>query len=107
MAGRRYALVIGNSDYKDNRLSQLTAPTEDASTLADILEDPTIGNFEVTCLINESVDRIRKEIADFFARKERDDTLLMYFSGHGLLDHRRARLYLTATDTDTDFFRAT
>lgn len=107
MAGRRYALVIGNSDYKDKRLSKLTAPTDDATTLADILRHPDIGNFEVTCLINETGELIRKEIAKFFSNKEIDDTLLIYFSGHGLLDHARARLYLAATDTDTDLIRAT
>src|SRR5262249_28236990 len=48
----------------------------------------------------------RRRLATFFANRDRDDLLLLHFSGHGVKD-ARGRLYLAAADTDIAALSAT
>jgi hypothetical protein len=97
----KYALIIGNNKYDDQRLAQLKTPAADSQALAKTLDDKTIGSFdEVTPLINQTEGRVRRAISTFLANKKPDDLVLLYFSGHGVLDDR-GRLYLALKDTNT------
>jgi hypothetical protein len=99
---KRLALIISNGDYDDPTLTRLTTPERDAGSLARILRDPAIGRFDdVQILLNEPTATVQRAIAHFFARKKRDDLLLLYFSGHGLLDER-GRLYLAMKNTERE-----
>jgi peptide/nickel transport system substrate-binding protein len=103
----RLALIIGNSEFEDSTLARLVTPGRDASELAEILKDPAIGHFdEVMSLINEPAPVVRRAVARFFARRNRSDLLLLYFSGHGVLDDQ-GLLYLAVKDTERDLLRAT
>lgn len=105
--GRKLALIIGNSDYQDTRLAKLVKPDNDAAGFASVLRDSEIGGFDgVTTLLNEPEARLRREIARFFAQKSRDDLLLLYFSGHGVLDELGS-LYFAVRDTEHDSLNAT
>ena len=67
---QRYALIIGNSEYSDSRLSQLVAPGKDVEELSGILKDASIGGFdEVITLLNEPADIMRRAVARFFTRR--------------------------------------
>lgn len=95
----RYALIISNSQYEDSRLSSLPGPEVDATSLADILENPRIGGFnEVKVLQEATKQQAEIGIESFFEGKGLNDTLLLYFTGHGVLDANN-RLYLAGTDT--------
>ena len=103
----KYALIIGNNKYDDQKLAQLKTPAADSQALAKILDDKTIGSFdEVTPLINQTESRARRAISAFLANKKPDDLVLLYFSGHGILDDR-GRLYLALRDTQVDLLKAT
>ncbi len=105
--GRRLALIVGNADYQDPKLARLVAPTEDVRSLADVLRNPQIGAFDdVATLLNETGANIRKAVSLFFLRKDRDDLLLFYFSGHGVRDDR-GDLYLAVKDTEADVLSGT
>ncbi len=104
--GRRLALIVGNSQYQDQTLRQLTTPGQDAEALARVLADARIGGFEITALINRLASEILREIEGFFADRKRDDLLLVYFSGHGIKDDA-GRLFLAAQDTRRNRLRAT
>jgi hypothetical protein len=104
--GRRLALIVASSQFTDETLQQLVAPGQDAADLARVLEDATIGGFEVKRLINRPSHEVRREIEAFFANRKRDDLLLLYFSGHGVKDDD-GRLYLATTDTRRGLFRST
>ncbi len=105
--GMRLGLVIGNSVYNDRNLSRLLAPDADVGSLAEILLDPEIGGFDdVNILVNLSSATVRRAISEFFSRKKRDDLLLLYFSGHGILDDQ-GRLYLAVKDSDRKLIRGT
>ena len=103
----KYALIIGNNKYDDRKLAQLKTPAADSQALAKILDDQTIGSFdEVTPLINQTETRVRRAISAFLTNKKPDDLVLLYFSGHGVLDDR-GRLYLALKDTQVDLLKAT
>jgi len=103
MSDRRFALLIANCEYDDAKLSRLKAPPHDAADLERVLKDPAIGGFAgVKALINQQAQTIRDEIARFFTGKERDDLLVVYFSGHGVLDKDDRSLYLAVKDTQAD-----
>ena len=99
---RRIALIITNSEYDDSRLAGLTTPGADGTGLADILKEPEICGFdEVELLQNSNSGIVRLAIANFYRNRKRDDLLLLYFSGHGVLDNDR-QLYLAVKDTSSD-----
>jgi len=103
----KYALVIGNTDYSDPKLAQLKTPAADSRALADVLSDEKIGGFdEVIPLINKTETEIRRAVSSFLETKKPDDLVLVYFSGHGVLDSS-GRLFLASKDTRTNILRAT
>jgi hypothetical protein len=82
-------------------------PDIDVGALAEILLDPEVGAFDdAKVLVNMTSASVRREIADFFTQKSREDLLLLYFSGHGVLDDR-GRLHLAVKDTDHNLLRGT
>jgi Caspase domain len=106
MAEGRYALVVASSRYADPTLRQLEAPGHDARSLSSVLSTPTIGDFNVTTLEDEPAPKVTQEIEAFFDGRRREDLVLLYFSGHGILDES-ARLYFATTDTRVDRPRST
>ena len=103
----KYALIIGNNRYDDPKLAQLKTPAADSQALAKVLGDRSIGSFdEVLPLINRNESEIRRAISGFLNNKKPDDLVLVYFSGHGILDDR-GRLFLSLKDTQTDLLKAT
>lgn len=103
----KYALIIGNSKYDDPKLAQLKTPAADSRALAKVLDDGAIGSFdEVASLINESETRVRRAISAFLTNRKPEDLVLVYFSGHGVLDDR-GRLNLALKDTQVNLLKAT
>jgi len=103
----KYALIIGNEKYSDPRLAQLKTPASDSQALARTLADKNVGAFdEVKPLINKTETEARRAIGEFLTNRKPDDLVLIYFSGHGVLDDR-GRLYLALKDTQTSLLKAT
>lgn len=106
MSARRAALLIASNVYDDPGLSQLAGPGNDVAALAEVLSDPSIGRFDVTIIEDQSSYTIRTAIESFFDKRNRDDLLLLYISGHGIKDVD-GRLYFAAQDTHRDRLRST
>ena len=107
MVSRKFALIIGNSEYEDKSLAELLKPSADAKALAEIIRDPEIGGFdEVTVLVDQPATTIRRAVSSFFTRRGREDLLLLYFSGHGIRDDR-GQLFLAVKDTEHNLLRGT
>jgi len=105
--GKRFALIIGNSRYRDERLSELNSSIVDAERFAEILADPNVGAFtHVETLINKTHNMIAYAIEKFFSNKQREDLLLLYFSGHGIKS-QNGQLFLAAEDTSNEALRST
>ncbi len=106
MSGKRAALIVATDNYEDPDISQLRAPGQDAEALGRILANEEIGAFEVTALVNEPAHEVRRLIEGFFAERKLDDTLLLYFSGHGMKDED-GKLYFVVRDTQRKLLRST
>lgn len=96
---KKFALIIGNTLYEDRHFAQLKTPEQDVMALVETLQDPAIGGFEqVQALVNQSSSDIEAAIGDFCADRGPNDLILLYFSGHGIVDSQ-GRLYLAAKNT--------
>lgn len=96
--GRFYALLIGVSDYLDNRLD-LEKPARDAQQLKRVLMDRyTFSDSTVTLLMNPTRQNIL--IALFNLRKVVGprDNLLIFYAGHGYWDEEARQGYWWARD---------
>src|ERR687894_899184 len=98
MSTGRRALVVATYEYADAGLRRLAAPEHDAESLATVLGDPQIADFDVTMLVNQPHHVVGEAIADFFTGSHSDDLTLLYFTGHGLKDDE-GRFYLAMTNT--------
>ena len=104
---KKYALVIGNTEYIDPGLAQLTAPGKDAEGFARVLKDPNICGFdEVNVLLNQLSSTVVEAIDELFDQKKPDDLLILYFSGHGVRDELGS-LYLAVKNTIRTRLRST
>jgi len=84
-SGKTYALVIANSEFDDKQFSSLKSPVKDASELKRLLELKSVFNCnEVVESINDTREKLKIKIENFFLDKELDDYLIIYYSGHGL-----------------------
>jgi WD40 repeat protein len=98
------ALLIVNWEFpadSSGKLSTLEGPRNDAQVLRAALIDKKFGAFaeqNVEVCRNKPVAGVLKAIGDFLDSAREDDTLLLYYSGHGQRDG--SRLYLGAYDTD-------
>ena len=102
----RHALIVATANYNDSRLAQLRSPAADAQALAEVLSDPSKGDFDVQVGINESHAELTRRIALFFRDRIPNDLLLLHLSCHGVKDEN-GELYLAAADTDMDLLSAT
>jgi hypothetical protein len=106
MSGK-YALIIGNTEYGDPGLAQLTAPGRDAEDFAHVLKEQAICAFDdVKLALNQPEHIVRGMIDEFFDQKKSDDLLVVYFSGHGVRDELGA-LYLAVKNTIRTRLRST
>lgn len=106
MSGK-FALIIGNTEYTDPGLAQLTAPGKDAEDFARVLKDTEIGAFDqVNVVLNQSSSASIEAIDEFFDQRMPDDLLVLYFSGHGVRDELGA-LYLAVKNTIRSRLRST
>jgi uncharacterized caspase-like protein len=105
VAGKYRALLIGNSTYPvdEHNLQILKGPVKDIAALNRALIDSATGLFDdvdVTLLPEASSTRALRILSKFFGSADKDDVLLVYFSGHGKLD-QTGRLHLCMQDTET------
>ena len=98
---KRYALVIGNSNYPRN-IGVLKNPVNDATDFAKELQN---SNFEVQLLTNATYGQMRAAMLRFKEKVdagERDKTVsLFYYAGHGL--QRDDENYLVPIDAMIEF----
>lgn len=80
-AGKRVALVIGNSSYTSPILPKLANPVNDADDIAAALKG---FGFQVIVKKNLSKQGMEDALAEFGRAASNADTALFYFSGHGI-----------------------
>jgi len=111
MTENRYAVLIGCNNYPEDpeKLPPLYRAESDVRGMQEVLIDKDIGGFEpsnVLLFMNQPHHEILREIATCLDLAQRDDLVLLYFSGHGKLDSGN-KLHLTTTNTNTDLLGVT
>jgi hypothetical protein len=98
----RHALLIGASEFVDERLARLNAPINDVTKLQGILQDSSRGRFDsVELSPNENFLEMRDRLSRFYHERTPDDLLLFYYSGHGILG-RGNRLFLATAGSNLE-----
>ena len=94
------ALLIGVSEYEPG-LSPLPGATKDIEAMQAVLLNPEIGGFaetDVIALKNPDRQAVEEAIERLFTYRQRDDLVLLYFSGHSIKDDLN-NLYLSTRTT--------
>lgn len=103
--GKKYALVVGISTYKNKGISNLEYADVDANAVYQFLQQPAAGGFtrENTLLLtneNATLANVRDALTNFITRASENDLLLIFFAGHGAPDLFAPRdYYLLTHDT--------
>lgn len=111
--GRRWAVVIGISRYRDARIPTLSYADADARAFHEYLRSPSGGGVpaeRIRLLLNEAAtaEALRDALFVFLQQADPDDEVVVYVAAHGAPDPaRRSNLYLLAYDTEVDRFAAT
>ena len=93
--GKRVALIIGNSEYKNT--SRLTNPVNDAEDISTALKG---FGFEVIILKNGTRRQMTEKLSEFSQKIENAGAALVYYAGHGA--QIRGANYLLPIDASTD-----
>lgn len=90
--GMYRALIVGISNYEDGRIPNLETAVGDARQLADILEKEYGFSDVVTLLDSEATRRgILIELVRLVKQSTVDDSVLIYYAGHGELENKTGR----------------
>lgn len=99
----KVALLIGVSEY-EHGLNPLPGAVKDVEALREVLLHPDMGGFLETNTIslnNPERQHVEELIERLFSDRQKDDLVLLYFSGHGIKDDL-GRLYLATPKTRKD-----
>ena len=102
-APRRIALLLGVDEVDDRSFEPLLYAGRDVERLAGTLRDPLVGGFDaVDTLEGATLDEAHEALTGLMRRVRRQDTVLVYFSGHGLAaddGDGTPRLFLALADS--------
>ena len=93
-----HAFLIANDTFEDEQIQALRFPKNDIARLGEVLTTKSIADFKVKPIYNKRHFEVPHEIATELESVARDDTLLVYYAGHGLIG-RNGNLHLAAQDT--------
>ena len=83
-AAEKFALIIANQDYK--YVDKLDTPLNDAEAFEDVLvEKFGFRRSNITRLANKKREWIIREFEDLIEKLKYDDSLIIYYAGHGVL----------------------
>jgi uncharacterized caspase-like protein len=104
------ALVIGISEYPDPAW-KLPAVAADVREIAKVLgsRNSTFKNDEVLVLTDKDAtsSTIQKAVKDVLRAAKADQTVFVYFAGHGTVDPSDKSFYFVSHDTDLSGLAAT
>jgi hypothetical protein len=105
--GRKFALIIGVSKYRNNEegIPNLAYAAADARAVRDFLMEPEGGGFvrgDIRYLEDEgaTIEAVRAALTDFLPKAGPDDLIFIYLAGHGGPDPDAPQnLYFVLHDT--------
>jgi uncharacterized caspase-like protein len=104
---RRVAVLIGVDEYDSAAFQDLEFAAGDAAAMSALFDDPDLGGFDRTILLNTrrttSREAVMRELRSIRSDLMPEDVFVLYFSGHGTLakgEDGSGRLYLLPADAD-------
>ncbi len=97
------ALLIATGRYDDAKFQSLSAPVQDVEAFSTVLRHPDIGahrSRDTTTLIDPTLQQLRTTIATLCANRNPDELLLIYLSGHGIVNDQ-GQLFFPCRNTDS------
>jgi len=84
----KVALLVGVGNYEHpDDVKPLVSPPKDVAAMQRILLNPQMGEFsEVIPLIDPDPMQMQEAIETLYRARAKDDTVLLFFSGHGIKD---------------------
>jgi WD40 repeat protein/uncharacterized caspase-like protein len=104
-----WLLLVGVNQYQDERLPSLRYSAVDCQGLATALADATQGFPHKQDYIHHDfvalqplLAKVRESLTQITQAAQPQDTILFYFSGHGMLEPNSQQAILCLADTQTD-----
>ncbi len=99
-----WILLVGVNQYRDSELPSLQYSALDCQGLGETLAEATDITREITLHNDFSGDKpllenVLSSLKRITSSAQPKDTILFYFSGHGILDNQTQRVYLCLGDT--------
>ncbi|APW61697.1 TIR domain-containing protein [Paludisphaera borealis] len=91
----RYALLVINDKHVDPVYASLAAPLDEAFSLEGVLASEDVGGFKVTTLRNQACESVKNAIDQFFAKRQPDDLVLLYYYGVAVKDSEWGLQFIT------------
>ena len=110
---KRWAVIVGISDYASGDIPDLGYASKDAQAFYDFLRSDAAGPFEEENILllkdgDATGQALREAMFVFLQQADWDDLVVIYFAGHGAPDPSRPdNLYLLPTDADVDALAST
>jgi hypothetical protein len=95
-AGSYHALIIGNSLYQ--LMEPLDTPANDAKTIAALLKQRY--GFKVKLMLDATREQIMTALHDETLKLTPQDSLLIYYAGHGDIDESTGRAFWLGVEAD-------
>lgn len=110
--GDMYVLAVGISKYKNPSIPSLTCAAKDAKDFAAFLETQKglFNKIKIELLTDEEATKaeLEKYLMYKIRKAGKNDTTVLFLSGHGSADPKRAGQYFFVTyDADPEFLEAT
>ncbi|WP_406121857.1 caspase family protein [Streptomyces sp. NBC_00989] len=99
-----YAVLIGSSTFASDKLEDLPAVKNNITALGELLEDSTVWGLPREHCIRVTDPASAAEVLDVIhdTARRTEDTLLIYYAGHGLTHPDIDGLLLTLPSSDPD-----
>ena len=100
--GKYRALIIGNNNYKDlsGQWKPLNTAASDAKSVAKLLKTE-YGFNDINVLLDANRSDVLKALTTLEEKTGQDDSVLVYYAGHGYLDDTSSRGYWIPVDANS------
>ncbi|MEW6114093.1 MAG: caspase family protein, partial [Thermodesulfobacteriota bacterium] len=110
--GDLYAVIVGLSKYKNPKIPSLKLAAKDATDFAKFIEtqEQLFRKTRVFLRTNENAGKTELEKYLFYELRQagKDDTIVLFFSGHGAVDPKRpGEFFFLTYDADPEYLEAT
>lgn len=104
-------ILIGVSKYPDDKkVNDVPNIRKNISLMKKTLTNSSkigVPSENIFVSLNKSKIEFEKQLTDFARNTEYDDTLLVYYSGHGFISDENYKLYLSTKDSNLDYIEST